>query len=235
MKLLLDKTFSVEQLQSLAGDAFEDGAVKAEAVSDDVLEHAFRALRPGTKLVVEAVPTRELGNSLTTDMRIQGFQDIMCAKDSSTGERFVVGTKPAGLSVGATAAIQLPASTAATGSKWTMDSMDLADSDLVDEQALLDDGDIPVSETKLDCGPGGPGGKKRACKNCSCGLAEIEAKEGSDAAAAAAAAVDPVAKASSCGGCYKGDAFRCAGCPYLGKPAFEPGQERLVLALADDI
>ena len=42
---------------------------------------------------------------------------------------------------------------------------------------------------------------------------------------------EKVAKASSCGGCYKGDAFRCGGCPFLGKPAFEPGNERVVLAL----
>ncbi|CAN0204818.1 unnamed protein product [Hapterophycus canaliculatus] len=37
---------------------------------------------------------------------------------------------------------------------------------------------------------------------------------------------------SACGNCSKGDAFRCAGCPFLGKPAFEKGQEKTIM-LAD--
>ena len=45
---------------------------------------------------------------------------------------------------------------------------------------------------------------------------------------------EQVAKSSSCGGCSRGDAFRCASCPFRGKPAFEPGQERVVLQLDDD-
>mmetsp|Transcript_8949 Transcript_8949/g.11187 ORF Transcript_8949/g.11187 Transcript_8949/m.11187 type:complete len:281 (-) Transcript_8949:122-964(-) len=69
-------------------------------------------------------------------------------------------------------------------------------------------------------------GGRKACDDCTCGRAEKEA--GID--------VKPKQPLSSaCGNCSKGDAFRCAGCPFLGRPAFKSGEEHLVLDLADDL
>lgn len=223
----LDPTFSTfSQLELLKSESAEEVLVSGAQVSEELLEHAIRVLKPSCKLLIKHVTTREMGNSLSMDLRVQGFEDIMCAKDATDGGRFVVASKPGNLRVGVSASISLGSSSR----KWAVDDADASALELVDEGALLED-DLPTPEKVRDftCGPSEKEGKKRACKDCSCGLAELEAREGTGTP------MDPNIKASSCGGCYKGDAFRCANCPFLGKPAFEPGNERLVLALQDDI
>jgi len=117
---------------------------------------------------------------------------------------------------------------------------------LIDEDALLDNDDNDCSGNSVSALGEGvkalltstAAPKKRACKNCSCGLREIEEEA---ATASASATTGAEAKqddghesdhsdhdhgaGGGCGGCAKGDAFRCAKCPYLGLPAFTPGMK----------
>ncbi|XP_048755151.2 anamorsin homolog [Ostrea edulis] len=106
---------------------------------------------------------------------------------------------------------------------WTLSVWDMLDEDveLVDDDALLDADDLKKpdpSSLRATCGDGPK--KKKACKNCTCGLSdELEAE----------AKTKKKTATSACGSCYLGDAFRCASCPYLGMPAFKPG-EKVVLS-----
>ncbi|KAI9144780.1 cytokine-induced anti-apoptosis inhibitor 1, Fe-S biogenesis-domain-containing protein [Paraphysoderma sedebokerense] len=116
---------------------------------------------------------------------------------------------------------------------WTISADDDEDAEMIDEDTLLDETDMmkPSAESLRkpeECGPT----KKKACKNCTCGLAEME-EEDEVPQATANSALNPITNvvpkknmpASSCGSCYLGDAFRCASCPYLGMPAFKPGEQ----------
>jgi len=59
----------------------------------------------------------------------------------------------------------------------------------------------------------------KPCANCTCGKKELfDSAEG-------VSKLETGQVESSCGNCYLGDAFRCAGCPYSGKPAFEAGDK----------
>lgn len=116
---------------------------------------------------------------------------------------------------------------------WKLDD----DDEIIDADELLDEEDKvkPTSESLRVCSTTG---KRKACKDCSCGLAdELEAE-------AKGKSIDPnPTQKSSCGSvsfiskirimclinlffqCYLGDAFRCSTCPYIGLPAFKPGEK----------
>ncbi|OJD17861.1 Fe-S cluster assembly protein DRE2 [Emergomyces pasteurianus Ep9510] len=119
---------------------------------------------------------------------------------------------------------------------------DLQDSndELIDEEALLDEDDMgrPIVQPP-ECRPKA-GKRRRACKDCSCGLSQKLEAEDRAKRATADKALETIklgsndlaevdftvqGKVGSCGNCSLGDAFRCDGCPYIGLPAFKPGEE----------
>ncbi|KAL3860697.1 hypothetical protein ACJMK2_010788 [Sinanodonta woodiana] len=112
---------------------------------------------------------------------------------------------------------------------WTLSAEDIMDEEveLVNDDDLLEEEDLKkpdLNSLRASCGTALEGTKKRkACKNCTCGLAEeLEAETPK---------TQPKEKTvtSACGNCYLGDAFRCSSCPYIGMPAFKSG-EKVILS-----
>lgn len=114
------------------------------------------------------------------------------------------------------------------------------DDDLIDDDTLLTEEDLnrPLV-IPAECVPK-VGKRRRACKDCTCGLAEKLAAEDAATRSEADTKLEALkldaddlneldftvkGKVGSCGNCSLGDAFRCDGCPYIGMPAFKPGEE----------
>ena len=225
------KQVDVEELLSMTETNFDAAFVIGVMPSEDAITCILQSMKAGSTLVLEnVIPDSATEQALSLELQLAGFMDISAGTNSCTSSRFITCQKPS-WTAGECASIKVTP-TAAT-STWKMDTGDLAEEDLVDENELLADGIVITPGAGCGVDASGAPGKKRACKNCSCGLAEIEAQEAAGVIGSDSNGAAPVNK-SACGNCYKGDAFRCASCPFLGKPAFEPDSDRVLLAAGGD-
>lgn len=194
---------------------------------DKVLSNCSSVLKPkGLLLIYE--PLSESGVTTVerlSGLKLNGFQDRESNSLPSTNPTFQLLSKVVGENICQSIARKPSFETGSSvilskkttkPAVWKLDESDAVEGDLIDEDDLLDETDIvkPAAASLRVCATTG---KRKACKDCSCGLAEELRGENTERQ-----------EKSSCGNCYLGDAFRCASCPYLGMPAFKPG-EKVVL------
>uniref|UniRef100_A0A914YS19 Anamorsin homolog n=1 Tax=Panagrolaimus superbus TaxID=310955 RepID=A0A914YS19_9BILA len=202
--VVIDKELSM----GISRESFDHVAVVCDSATNltPFLGAAFEALRPKSKISVVCT-TENQNSSIKIQVTLAGFINISFPVVPHGS--LIVAEKVA-FSSTETVPLKLPSA-----------STSKIDDDIIDERSLLAEEDFKKPDTAA-CGVPEEGKKKRACKNCSCGLAEEEA-----------AGVEQPAAKSSCGSCSLGDAFRCATCPYLGMPPFKPG-ETVKLNSVDD-
>jgi hypothetical protein len=198
----------------------------------------FESLEPNAVLRASNLPTRYRSNFLTAagfDISTESVSNLTLAlkPPSSQGSSLAHPAVPMSIPLPRRGKPS-PSSKSAKKALWTFSS---PSTPTIDPDTLLTTSDL---EKRAECEPlnGAPRRRKRACKNCTCGLAELEAeemknsrvvmlnvvdggatgpREASDRSRLLAAAAAAPKATSSCGSCYLGDAFRCASCPYLGE------------------
>ena len=225
-----------------------------EPLSPETLSAFFDALEPGGRLGIfvlkggensstenETKEKEEASRVVSKALTLEGFEDVVSEQTSVSGTSAtkVSGRKPK-WERGVTFRLERKTQkTFVSHSAW--DDDDPRD-ETIDEDALLTEKDKakPTAKEGVGCPP-----TRKPCKDCTCGRKEEEeTKENATPKGTRTSAVvkmdlenDPNDETfkSACGNCALGDAFRCAGCPYLGQPAFKENDEENKVVMLDDL
>ena len=226
-----------------------EATLHSSELSPETLSAFFDALKPGGRLGVfvkgggeqdssSAMMQKEVSKRLT----LEGFEDVVVSEQTSvsgTSATKVSGRKPK-WERGVTFSLgekKTKKTLVSKASAWEEDDDDR--DEMIDEDALLTEKDKakPTAEGEgVGCPP-----TRKPCKDCTCGRKEEEEMKENATPASSVVKMDlendpnDETFKSACGNCALGDAFRCAGCPYLGQPAFKENDEENKVVMLDDL
>ena len=155
-------------------------------------------------------------STLRTNLLIAGFVDVKEAKGAD-GVTTIVTARLPSYENGTSMSLNERPVSSVWASALKSSTFEDAQAPLIDEEALLENDGIQSNSEASGCGSKVVAGQRKPCKDCSCGLADMDGN----------VKPSPITEppSSGCGSCSLGDAFRCAACPYLGLPPFKPGEK----------
>ena len=225
-----------------------EATLHSSELSPETLSAFFDALKPGGRLGVfvkgggEQDSSSAIQKEVSKRLTLEGFEDVVVSEQTSvSGTRAtkVSGRKPK-WERGVTFSLgekKTKKTLVSKASAWEEDDDDR--DEMIDEDALLTEKDKAKPTTEGE-GVGCPPTRK-PCKDCTCGRKEEEEMKENATPASSVVKMDlendpnDETFKSACGNCALGDAFRCAGCPYLGQPAFKENDEENKVVMLDDL
>jgi hypothetical protein len=214
-------------------------------LSPKTLNAFFDALHPGGRLgifVLGSPSSSAIQSEVSKALTLEGFEDVYvdATTVSGTDATVISGRKPRwerGIKFSLEKKkTKKGESSSVSALAWEDDDQD----EVIDEDALLTEKDKakPTAEDGVGCPP-----TRKPCKDCTCGRKEEEEMKENATPGTTSSVVkmdlenDPNDETfkSACGNCALGDAFRCAGCPYLGQPAFKENDGEGKVVMLDDL
>jgi len=205
---------------------FDDGSVGAvlavvknvESLREQLVAEICRVLKAGGRVLVQSSApssSQKPNTDIERKLLMGGFVEVQASAVSTQDnvQSIVVKAKKASWSMGSSFPLKK--------AKKALPKIQIDDdSELIDEDSLLSEEDLKKPQLPVvgDCEVRA---SRKACKNCTCGRAEAEAKV-EKLGLTAEQINNPQ---SACGSCGLGDAFRCGTCPYRGLPPFKPGEK----------